>query len=332
VRGKWGAGHSDTAYSAFGEPYAQSGTADVSFTGQDQDTTAGVYDFLYRKYDPAQSRWTSPDPAGLAAVSLSNPQSLNRYVYVLNNPLQLIDAAGLDACYYYATNDEAGLDDVEFVDTNTSAGECGASGGTYVPDVIDSITVTADPLPNGDGSGDVTLFGFDVNVLFGGASSSSLGQTAKALNQCAAQRTNKLYNTVLRNNKLANIALGNTFAAGSQLALGPTTQDRVEGGAGIALAGPQYPAGNIATQIGAQAIGRISVLGGTQIAAVPGSEVVLGGQTRFATEISRYTAIAVKDTPQFANFLGKVSSVFDGKLVADGLVYLGAEASCALGN
>ncbi|HET7103033.1 MAG TPA: hypothetical protein VFI20_03000 [Terracidiphilus sp.] len=29
-------------------------------------------------------RWLSPDPAGWAAVDLTNPQSLNRYGYVLN--------------------------------------------------------------------------------------------------------------------------------------------------------------------------------------------------------------------------------------------------------
>ena len=36
----------------------------------------------------------TPDPAGLAAVDLSNPQSLNRYAYALNNPLKYIDPRG----------------------------------------------------------------------------------------------------------------------------------------------------------------------------------------------------------------------------------------------
>ena len=59
---------------------------------------------------------------------------------------------------------------------------------------------------------------------------------------------------------------------------------------------------------------------------------MLGGQQRFATEISRYTAVAVKDTPAFANILGKVTSVFDGKLLLDGTTYLAVELSCALGQ
>jgi len=87
------------AYAPFGETYNEAGTPDRSFTGQDKDVTAGVYDYLFRKYDPAAGRWLSPDPSGWKAVSQSYPQSLNRYAYVQNNPLSLIDANGLDCSY-----------------------------------------------------------------------------------------------------------------------------------------------------------------------------------------------------------------------------------------
>jgi len=89
--------YSSTAYAPFGEPYAQSGTADLSFTGQNQDTVGGSYDFLAREY-AIQGRWPSPDPAGLAAVNLGNPQSLDRYAYVLNLPTGLVDPLGLASC------------------------------------------------------------------------------------------------------------------------------------------------------------------------------------------------------------------------------------------
>src|SRR6266705_4148627 len=85
---------SETAYAPFGEPYAQSGATDLSFTGQNSDTVSSDYDFLFREYS-IQGRWPSPDPAGLAAVDPSNPQSWNRYAYVLNNPLNLVDPFGL---------------------------------------------------------------------------------------------------------------------------------------------------------------------------------------------------------------------------------------------
>ncbi|MHB8616949.1 MAG: RHS repeat domain-containing protein [Candidatus Acidiferrales bacterium] len=86
----------DGAYAPFGEPYAQSGgSVDLSFTGQNQDTTSNLYDFMYREYG-IQGRWPSPDPAGLAAANPANPQSWNRYAYALNMPLNFIDPLGLE--------------------------------------------------------------------------------------------------------------------------------------------------------------------------------------------------------------------------------------------
>jgi RHS repeat-associated protein len=89
----------DGSYAPFGESYNETGTADRAFTGQNQDTstdaTSGLYDFLFREYRPAYGRWVSPDPAGLAAVNFNNPQSLNRYAYVMNNPMSNLDPFGL---------------------------------------------------------------------------------------------------------------------------------------------------------------------------------------------------------------------------------------------
>ena len=69
-------------FAPFGEQYATSGTADASFTGQDQDTLSSLYDFPASRLSPSQGRWISPNPAGIAAVSLDNPQSWNRYGYI----------------------------------------------------------------------------------------------------------------------------------------------------------------------------------------------------------------------------------------------------------
>jgi hypothetical protein len=45
-----------------------------------------------------KGRWSEPDPAGLAAVNPSVPQSWNRYAYVENEPLNLEDPVGLFTC------------------------------------------------------------------------------------------------------------------------------------------------------------------------------------------------------------------------------------------
>jgi RHS repeat-associated protein len=48
-----------------------------------------------RYYPNYQGRWLSPDTL---ADDISNPQSLNRYAYVLNNPTRLTDPTGLGPC------------------------------------------------------------------------------------------------------------------------------------------------------------------------------------------------------------------------------------------
>ena len=85
----------DGAYAPFGENYVETGTTDRSFTGQTQDITLGLYDFSFRQQSSAQGRWLVPDPAGLAAVDLTNPQTWNRYAYLANNPLNATDPLGL---------------------------------------------------------------------------------------------------------------------------------------------------------------------------------------------------------------------------------------------
>jgi RHS repeat-associated protein len=110
----------NNGYAPFGEPYAQTGNGEISFTGQNKDTVWLQYDFLARQYDPKQGRWLSPDPAGMDAVDPTNPQSWNRYAYVLNNPLGSIDPTGM--AYYD--------DDGSWVGDRD--GECGQQNGTTV--------------------------------------------------------------------------------------------------------------------------------------------------------------------------------------------------------
>lgn len=93
----------DVAYAPFGEPYASSATSGVAFTGMRGDvvgaqgnTTTGVYDFSAREYPYTQGRWLSPDPAGMSASNVFDPQRWNRYAYVSNRPLAAIDPMGLD--------------------------------------------------------------------------------------------------------------------------------------------------------------------------------------------------------------------------------------------
>jgi RHS repeat-associated protein len=81
------------------------------FTGKERDTESGNDYFEARYYSSAMGRFTSPDPYNIVfemmkgrdraeqmqilTQYLSNPQSLNKYSYVINNPLTMTDPDGL---------------------------------------------------------------------------------------------------------------------------------------------------------------------------------------------------------------------------------------------
>jgi RHS repeat-associated protein len=83
-------------YAPFGTQRSVSGTLpmDKLFTGQRRDiSTAGseLYYYGARYYDPQIGRFINADPI---VPDWMNPQALNRYSYVLNNPLKYTDPTG----------------------------------------------------------------------------------------------------------------------------------------------------------------------------------------------------------------------------------------------
>jgi RHS repeat-associated protein len=63
--------------------------------GKERDAESGLDNFGARYYGSNMGRMMSPDPMG---GDMTNPQSLNRYAYVLNNPLRFTDPTGLYVC------------------------------------------------------------------------------------------------------------------------------------------------------------------------------------------------------------------------------------------
>jgi len=80
----------------FGDAFTVNGkdTDPYHFAGLDHDADSYTEHAEFRQYSSAQGRWLSPDPSG-GSYDMGNPQSLNRYVYVLNNPLSMTDPQGL---------------------------------------------------------------------------------------------------------------------------------------------------------------------------------------------------------------------------------------------
>lgn len=95
------------AHAPFGEFYGSTGYpgpfAGVGELGWglegDGRSTNTTYWFPERQYRSSQGRWLTPDPAGTDAVDPTNPQSWNKYAYVLNHPMSAIDPQGLDCMY-----------------------------------------------------------------------------------------------------------------------------------------------------------------------------------------------------------------------------------------
>ena len=87
----------------FGDGLSCSGPADPHrFTGKERDTESGNDYFGARYYASTMGRFLSPDwSAKIVPVpyaKLGNPQSLNLYAYVLNNPLSNVDPDGHLGC------------------------------------------------------------------------------------------------------------------------------------------------------------------------------------------------------------------------------------------
>jgi RHS repeat-associated protein len=64
------------------------------FTQKERDDETGLDYFGARYYSSTQGRFTGVDPAPLKLNHLVNPQDLNRYAYVANNPLIFVDPNG----------------------------------------------------------------------------------------------------------------------------------------------------------------------------------------------------------------------------------------------
>ena len=133
---------------SFGDAFATVSGSDgdpAHYAMFDHDYSSDTDHAQFRQYSSTPGRWMSPDPYD-GSYDPSNPQSFNRYSYVLNNPMSLVDPTGLDddgRCGH----DDCIADDpcqdgeipcfVDPSDTEPTGGECSTSGC--------SITVTPGP-------------------------------------------------------------------------------------------------------------------------------------------------------------------------------------------
>jgi RHS repeat-associated protein len=87
-----------SSFKPFGEVENTTGTRqhDYTYTDQESDSESSLMYYNSRYYNPELKRFTSPDPASTFSPIdfIQNPQELNAYSYVANNPIVYSDPSG----------------------------------------------------------------------------------------------------------------------------------------------------------------------------------------------------------------------------------------------
>jgi RHS repeat-associated protein len=139
----WGDGYTATVNSSGADQ------DNLHFAGLEHDAESDTEHAQFRNYASAQGRWLAPD-SYMGSYDLTNPQSMNRYAYSLNNPASFIDPSGLE--------DEQG-------------GDGGDGGGTTGANCNsdNTVCVIGNPPPAPDPCDDVAWFPGGGNPSGGGA-------------------------------------------------------------------------------------------------------------------------------------------------------------------
>jgi len=145
------------------------------FTGKERDSESGNDYFEARYFGSSMGRFLSPDysdsdPFPVPSADFDNPQSLNLYSYVHNNPLVNVDPDGHDCVVQTRTSSTTeqvtvSSGNCDNVKVNTDEGQT----KTYVAGTVDMSSI------KGNGSGGITFgytsYGGDAGVAsLGGAS------------------------------------------------------------------------------------------------------------------------------------------------------------------
>jgi len=115
-------------------------STDLGYTGQRNDSYIKLMDYDFRWYGPELARFISPDSI---VPNPANPQSLNRYAYVLNNPIRYNDPTG--HCAMDADPEDCLKSNKSNAPKKKSGGGGGGGGGD--DDVTSSLKNTSKTTP-----------------------------------------------------------------------------------------------------------------------------------------------------------------------------------------
>jgi RHS repeat-associated protein len=145
-------------YLPFGHQREHSGTSvtNYKYTDQELDVSTGLYNYDARLYDPVIGRFISADSI---VQDLYDPQLLNRYSYVRNNPLKYVDPDGHAVeTAWDAFNIALG---VQSFGSNIRSGNYGAAAVDAVGTIIDTAAAAIPFVPGGAGTAIKVIRGAD---------------------------------------------------------------------------------------------------------------------------------------------------------------------------
>jgi RHS repeat-associated protein len=172
----FGVAISSTALGISGTLY--DGRVRCRYTGKERDAESGLDNFGFRYYGSNMGRFMSPDSFG---GHLEDPQTLNRYSYVGNNPLIRTDPDGHDFYQQCGTSDHSGCTQVNTDPQNSKSTQwvqAGADGNATI--------ITSDSIRAGQNSATMTASGLQVNgaqgIYFDNAASHSTDANGNDVN------------------------------------------------------------------------------------------------------------------------------------------------------
>ncbi len=292
-----------TNYEPFGVQYAASGTnPSIKYTGQ-WDEALGLYWNHARFYDPTLGRFVSADP-GLG--HMSSPQTLDRYVYAVNNPERFQDPSGRDCSLAPWT----------WGDCLSAAGNAVVSGATALGNALSSAGQAVSNWWNG----------LDPNVrtaIIFGALTVAVILTAGALAPAAVGAVAAMETTALAAGAVGAISTG-AYVAGAVInhqqvtwsgALAAFTKGAFLGALG-AVAGPLANA--IAEPLGLGSTAAAFLEGAITVEGAAGADILQGN--RNPTTLAEDSALALLGSGMGDEFFPTEGFTPAGNVVANGVV------------
>jgi RHS repeat-associated protein len=275
----------------YGENWYNASNDKLIFTSYARDAESGNDYAMARSYVNRLERFSSQDPL---SGNIANPQSLDRYAYVLGDPIDLVDPFGMGSC-----------DDSDPESCRCPVDTC--------------IVVTAEGpgpelvLPAGSGNGRGGGGGGRGGGNGSGGFFSGILNRTKTVNRCAGQLSQAGSVTNLSGGRVPELAGSNTFGDIASLATGGGGLDHAAalGADFVAHAAPA-----IASQV---AVGTMNSIG-TAVSHTPGvyNPLTVGVHT------ARFGATTLGKIG-----IGVLEGVLTGKVLLDAGVYVGALVVCS---